>query len=411
VGLKKILLVGDGPTVYRLPETLSGNGIEITSITGPNSAFLHSRFVARSYPILGDPTQAFEAGEDQNQFLSHLENEIYDFYIYSNDRLVRQIRDSALSESVKLRVLPVRNPSAMRVIDSKVELARMLSEQGVPSLTFEVIEAHDGYGRALKFLSDGFVLKGDVGHGGSAVVLPRGRISMKTKRRVESLQFPILAQSFTPEPRLSVEVLFLDGKLKGWIFSKQILGIGKVGPSIRRRYSVPDNTEFLISLETIGRFANLNGFFNTSWFFEPKSNKYVLFELDCRPNIWHQFGRTFGVDWSAIIQEGASESQQGPNLHRAWVDLSVYPRSLAHALETVRIVEVIRWALRLPGTHEYRNRDDAAVNRQETLEVLSFMRSWITKLALAVWQIVPQALRARLTRNGVKDSIATILGL
>jgi hypothetical protein len=406
--VKRILVVGDGELVNRLPEVLFRPGVETDVASFRSSVLAKSMFVHEFFPYLVS-SQDSTWDEDNQALLEFLAESSYDLYVFSSDSLVRRVRDSPLDIDTKARVLPVRNRELMPILDSKSNLAIQCMKLGIPFPTSRVFRSAEELQHASDGLSELRVIKGDRGHGGTAVVIMKPN-ELLPWGRIHKLHWPVIVQENLEMPLVSVEALFLSGKLNAWLYSIPLKGKGKTGPSTKRLYQEPPFLDFVDSLEKISGAGNLNGFFNTSWFLDTENKKHILFELDARPNVWHKYGPKLGVDWCISILSINSE----PVEHNSQVGDSrviyAYPRHLIYGLQSLNVIDVITWLIRSRGTWDAAPLKDHAVNRWDSEQILRFWSIWYQAFVFQGWKLLPFFLKRFLTRTQTKQRIATLLG-
>lgn len=407
--LKRILIIGDGELVNRLPEILSHPLIQTDAVSNENSVLAKSIFVSSFFPFL--VTSDDLAWERNNQvFLEFLSQSKYDFYIYSSDSLARRVRDAELEIEAKIRVLPVRNAEMMSIIDSKSNLAIQCKRLGIPfpeSTIYRTIkELEDSIGRSR----DAKVLKGESGHGGKSVLLIKPH-EIVPLSKLEKFRWPILMQERLEMPLVSIEALFVCGRLSAWLYSSPLRVVGKTGPSTKRIFKEPPFLDFVESLEKIASAGNLSGFFNTSWFLDSQKSRHILFELDVRPNVWHKYGPSLGVDWRAfLLSDNLNLIDHQPKVIHLKKVIYAYPRHLIWGLQRMNLLDIFVWVFRIRGTWDLAPRKDLAVNRFNSNEIARFWRNWYQAFVFNGWKILPIAIKESLTTSKRKDDIARFLG-
>jgi hypothetical protein len=383
----KLLLVGDGDTIRRLPEVLSKATLEIQVCSYTNSVLGRSKFVSEFFPILLHASEG-DWQEKNSKFLKFLEDSDFGFYVFDSDSLIRKVRDSHISQAAKERILPIKDSRLFDLIDSKIALWKFCVEEEVPFPSSEAFDTIKSFARTLGNRDKSIVVKADRGHGGSGTVIghPENDFSIEL---INELTEPILVQEYLKQPLVAVEALFIGGVLVGWLHSIPVQSIGPTGPSTKRIFCKPESSDFVESLEKIGRTAKLHGFFNTSWFFDRGKAIHILFELDARPNAWHQFGPKLGVDWSDLIVDTRSVTDSS-SLQTAEVQpISLFPRSLIHGLRTSNLRTILSWTFRRRGTWDFANQKDEDLNFVEKKMVLDFWRKPARDFAFRFWGRLP----------------------
>jgi len=364
--IEEIILVGDGHTVSRLPEILANRGLRVRAIGPASSVLSRSRFV-NDVTLLGNKETFPGLFIKCSEFFPSSSR----LFILSDDELVSRVRESSHVDRDVLGILPFLRAPGRKIAGSKTGLAAAIIEMGIPSPETRVF---DNPAAALEFkssLTGRWCMKADEG-GGGRFIIPD--LIQHGHHGLEESWFPVLVQRWVPGPTISVEALFLDGRLAGWTYSV-LTGLVRLnGPSFCRQFRRPFAYDFLTSLDTFGSFVGGHGFFSCTFLWDGDSKQHLLIEADARPNAWHQFGPQLGVDWALKIRargqlEGLSSSSES---HRS-VEVYLWFRSVQHAVVSGSLAPLLAWWRRSPGTYEFRNRMDSLVNRWECRELRGFI--------------------------------------
>jgi hypothetical protein len=241
------------------------------------------------------------------------------------------------------------------------------------------------------------VVKGDTGAGGAAVEIVRDPDFTAPED-----WYPVVVQEFVPGIETGVEVLFVHGRLAGWLYSRVVASVVPRGPSAARRFITPPALDFVEVLESIGGFAGLHGMFNASLMWNPATNTHALFELDVRPNTWFQFARTLGVDWSALMAHaGEIASPAHPSVGSSGRVIRLYPHEIVGAIRYGNLGRLLLWCGIARGTYRTRNHADGTVNRYESRLIRLAFKDRVARLLIAVERSLPAPLARALSRWGI----------
>jgi predicted ATP-grasp superfamily ATP-dependent carboligase len=243
------------------------------------------------------------------------------------------------------------------------------------------------------------------------------KFSRETARELEEIEadwYPLVVQEFVSGTEVSLEALFRNGKLVAWLYSEMVETMGDFGPSTTRRYFMPEVRDFELVLSLLGADGGLNGMFNVAMIWSPTREAHFLFELDPRPNTWHQFGKHFGVDWveAMLGSEAITGASHAPATPASETDefIHLYPRALKHALNTRGLGGIRPWLTAAPGTWSSRNHKDHAINRYELREVIFWFSGPSIAMAAKVWQALPPWAQRILAKLGVKRAVIYLVG-
>ena len=257
----------------------------------------------------------------EEQFIKSLNG----FVVIGTDSEMRQIAEAEIDLDTKLKLLPVKNPKAFKILDSKVGFQSVVTDLQISAPRGFVIKNAMDLAN-IKIRNDiAYFLKGDKGGGGAAV----HKVSASTLHsKVRVVGYPFLIQEEVIGSDIAIEAFFVNGILRAYIYSDQLKFVSKYGPSYQRRITRPANSDFLSTLQIMGQYTGVHGFVNTSFIFNPTLGEHVLFEFDPRPNAWHFLTHLFGMNLSQALTASDSAIAQVPTIHDFRVTL--FERFLAH---------------------------------------------------------------------------------
>jgi hypothetical protein len=388
----RITFVGTGPYL-RLPEVLARPGVHITVVGNARHPLRRSRFVDRFIELdYDEEAQLAEALVARPDVVAELD----EWVIVGSDPVLRSLAISALPESDKLRILPVRAAAGLSLLGSKVGLHELSQRAGVDSPRTVVVTSAAGLAAAAEQVAGpggAVVIKADEGWGGDYV--RRWPAQPGEDDQIPAFWFPVVVQEYLAGQEADVGTLFREGRLVGWTYCHVTASTSVFGPSTLRQHRSPPSLDFVRDLDRLGEVGGLHGFFNCSLIWSPDKRRHYLFELDGRPNAWVQFGPALGVDWvrqMTAVEPGVATQQLAPGERRA---IGLYPRAVISGLERMDWSAIRPWFLALPGTWDTRNRRDRAVNALERADTVRALRHWAAMAALIGVTRVRQAVLPR----------------
>ena len=404
--INKILIIGHGYLVNRLPEVFSGETNEFSVIGTKDSPLVQSKFIHNALLVNG-----YLKGQDKalnSQVLDHLSAHFYDLVISANEEIALAIVKSNLPLDKKLSSLQVGKTEALDIVGSKLGLMRIAQQNGIRFPKSEQVDYVEQLEDSLARVGPGPIIKGDRGAGGARVVRePLDRSSSALK--IPSSWYPLIVQEFVDGPTITVDAIFHCGRLTGWTYCEFLLTTRDFGPSARRLYKNPRSFDFELALEKLGEEVGLNGPITSTWIWDEPSKAHVLIELDTRPSAWHQFLPKFGVGADQLFAAGDSVSRQR-QLDPEGFALSLYPTELRNAIINWKFGRVCRWALSRLGTWETRNKSDSAVNKFERAEIAGAWKLGLLRPLVVAWNALPIKLRESLESLGVKALLQNTFG-
>ena len=301
----KIYLIGEfGDLLRDLPAAFSDPRVKILSIGGARSALNKQDNFLEIQKL---PNKTFI----QSLLLSEdLINSIDGLVLIGSDPEMREIAQAEVKLETKLKLLPIKNPEAFKILDSKVGLQAVIQELKLSGPQGKVIRDKKELDSQRNHFKVPYLIKGDQGSGGAHV----RKVTNKQKYpKIDDIPFPFILQEEINGSEISVDAYFVNGNLKAYIYSDQITTISAFGPSYMRRIAQPPNEDFIQTLKTIGEFADAHGLVNTTFIFDTELNKHFIIEFDPRPTAWHFLAPILGIDLISMFTGTKSEIIEKPN--------------------------------------------------------------------------------------------------
>ena len=403
----RVLILGQGELVNRLPEAMASEAIEFTYAGKPTSPLARSAFVKTFVELRQEAVDVsiFKISEELGEFL---EDSHFELVVIADDAIAVGIRTSSLRLETKLRSLPVKNETGLKLIGSKVGFVEIANQLGISIPKSVIVRSSDELAKSGAKFGETYIYKGDFSGGGSQVRLSNGRKGAG-QVAIPAAWYPLVLQEFVEGTTVNIDAFFLHGRLKAWTYSNTVSESSTFGPSTTRTYIEPPTKDFLSQLQLLGAEARLHGFLNSTWIYNPLSKQHLWIEADPRPNAWHQFFPRLGIEYAEVLNSGTSDKMfTQTKMQEPGITFSLYPRQLVSGLTTLNMQPTLRWLFRAPGTWEFRNRRDAEVNSHEDISILSFPIQWVVSLLSAFWQASPKGLQRVLVDSGARR---LILGL
>lgn len=233
--------------------------------------------------------------------LPHVASKIhrhYDLIVPAGDFELKIIKDSNLTNSLKLKLLPVTQAQFFNHLCSKIELSKILKENQVVSPAFKIVNKYENIDSLAKELGYPVILKIDYSGGGAGVVklnTPYDILNIPKHFKGEKL----LLHKFIDGKLLDLSGFYQEGKLIHFSCSEFIQTNGDpFGPSILRRFdkNIFSDKNITQELSAIGHALGLNGFTNVGCVESKLDGKRYYFEVDVRPNDWINYPSYFGDD-------------------------------------------------------------------------------------------------------------------
>ncbi|MFM7549843.1 MAG: hypothetical protein ACKO8I_13445 [Cyanobacteriota bacterium] len=387
--MRRVVLIGCSEVTARLPEALAGHSLELVALGTEASPFRRSRFIDRFVSLAGPLSLegwiAALLAEDCPM------DGAADWIVHSNDALPHALATAELPARRRLALLPLRRPEGLAMVASKAGLAQLLQRHGIPTPVTRLVETPDQLAATLAGCEGPLMLKADHGSGGQQVRWHADAAALLAAPPPLAW-YPLLVQAWVAGEDCSVEALFGDGELLGLQASQPLRSRDRFGPSLSRRFLPSAPAGVTSSLQALGRAAGLHGFFNCSFRLPAEGSAPLLFEADPRPNAWHAFGPSLGLEWGGLMAAATPPARplQPRNLPGEGRPIHLFPRAPEHALRTLSWTVASPWILARPGTWDLRLRQDAAIEAWEwqTLHRALGSRVLAHPLGRLVWRLL-----------------------
>lgn len=396
--LRITLITQQSRVLFRLPEIFSAADVQLTLIARPNCELVGSPFLHCFIPLVGgqpDQDQSFVPDLLDTGYLGHSED-LGDWIIVAEDRELRLIAESDLELDILTRLLPAKNGLGRSLCDSKVGLARALTQLDIPQPPSSIATTHAELQDVLQRSDLPLVIKGDRGFGGKKI-LPVLNPRDFDITNVPTEWFPVVAQEYIDGELVSVEAQFVNGRLVGYLYSSMIKTFSSYGNSTERWFKPPPDRQAENSLAELGRSGELHGLANCSFIKHSQTGEHLLIEVDLRPNSWHQFGPKLGVDWIFLYRNPPAQPVHNEGIQR----VALYPHSLVRASRSRDFTSVWAWIVRGSGTWAMRNGRDPVVNRAELRMIYRHLLGQILKIT---WRVIPAPLKQFMEKYGIRSA-------
>jgi predicted ATP-grasp superfamily ATP-dependent carboligase len=240
--------------------------------------------------------------------LPHKESEIsghYDLIVSCSDHELKIIKDSNLSESLKLKILPVIHRDFFKHLCSKIELSKIFKKNHISSPAFKVVKKFEDINDLAKKLGYPVLLKIDYSGGGAG--------TFRLNHSVDILNIPsiyrgqnLLLQKYIDGKLLDISGFYQKGRLVHFSFSEFIeTATNPFGPSIVKKFDIDvlHNKKLIQELSAIGLALGLHGFTNVGCIESSRDSIRYYFEVDARPNDWINYPSYFGDDPAPYIRD------------------------------------------------------------------------------------------------------------
>jgi len=395
--MHNIYLISEfGYTLRNIPVAISGPQVKIYCVGGPNSK-LKKQENFREIPRRANHS-FIQSLLLEEQFIESING----FVLIGTDAEMREIAEAEINLDIKLKLLPTKNPTAFKILDSKVGFQSVATELQISAPRGFVINNIMDLENNKISNDIEYFLKGDSGGGGGAV----HKVSAGTLHsKASDMGYPFLIQEEIIGSDIAIEAFFVHGILRAYIYSDQVKSVSQYGVSYQRRIAQPKDLDFLSTLQSMGEYTGLHGFVNTSFKFSPTLGKHFLFEFDPRPNAWHFLTHLLGINLSKILIGSEAAIIEVPNVHNFRVTLLErflthmpgisHPRQLTRACKNLFDSDLV-----IMGGKK--------ITKKEMMRILIFYvpRYLLLRIAKKCFRLLPSSITTPIKRRGVTGTVA-----
>jgi len=298
--LNALLIGRDHSLAWALPQLLTRAGFCVDSIN--SSPIMEKCKFLRSCHVIS-PHQLF-----RSTILNKMKEQNYDWIIVTDDGTLKEIVESDLSLTDKLKLLPVQKEENFIHLHSKIGLSKVFASKGINTPLFSI--AHNVTEALAEADQVGYPLlvKIDSSAGGAGV------FEVNNPSELQSLNSkifdqPVLIQQMISGAEWDLSALYFKGNLIHFNCAKIEKRCSKFGiSSVRTYYPLSRVDEQIFhELAHIGKALGIHGFTNISCI-QSQARRFY-FEVDVRPNVWVEFPRFFREDPAIRIREWFSHKK------------------------------------------------------------------------------------------------------
>ncbi|WP_306481079.1 hypothetical protein [Limnobacter sp.] len=291
------LIIGHNANLLRaLPRLLARAGFQVDAITTST----------QFKPAV--PVRNLKVVCDKNELLAQAAVQVtrgYDLVVIGDDRALRDIVQSDLSDDIKLKLLPVCGTENFAHIGTKIGLSQLLVENGITTPDFWIVSDHDALVSFLELTPHTVMIKIDMSGGGAGVFKfePGNNIDVLLQNQIT---FPVLVQRYIEGDLIDLSGVYQNGTLVHFSYSslEEVLS-NPFGVSSVRTYTQLGCVKESVfnDLRKLGRALGAHGFVNIACLRSAEDGNYYFVEADMRPTVWVEYSSYLGDDPARAIQD------------------------------------------------------------------------------------------------------------
>ncbi len=225
----------------------------------------------------------------------------YNLIVVCDDESLNDIKNANIAIEDKIKLLPITKIENLEHIYSKIGLSKILQENKINTPNFGVANNLSEAISEAEKIGFPILIKVDKSSGGSNV-FECNNIHDIMKIKAEKFNEPTLIQKKIEGELVDLSAFFLDEKLIYFNYSTFETCCYKFGPSVTRKYKQLSEVDIKIfeELSMLAKALGANGFASITCI--EKNNERYYFEADMRPNVWFDFGKFIGNNFSTKLE-------------------------------------------------------------------------------------------------------------
>lgn len=294
----RVLLISlvNWDSLIEIPVLLSKGGCSVDIFCVKDSWAIQNKF----------HNKWIEAPADEATFVDRTlelvakEGHNYDWIIPGDDIIIRLLNDRITDEALFYKIMPITKIENRELLGSKAGFSNLCNKFGIKTPRYLIYDESMTPASIGSYMGYPFLMKVDKSEGGFGIFMCDDEASFmenfaKVKNR-ENLVFQQFIQGYD----INVEVLYRNGELMVYNYSRTLKIMGKFGVSTQRLFYT--NKEVERELIKIGHDLGVSGFGNVVFMYSEPEQTHYLIEVDVRPNAWMYYGRFTGNDFSEAVR-------------------------------------------------------------------------------------------------------------
>lgn len=318
--------------VCELPRLFKRGGYRVTVLGISHWSLSNATYIDEFIEGFSEPCELIE------QAAELIQGRKFTFTILSNDALIWALLDSKMDSAIKAKLYPITNLSYVSALDGKVGAAALWQELKIAAPPSKVAYST---GEAISIAKQfGFPVMLKISRSGGG----RGVFQCNSAEDIQNvaIEAPFLVEKHMEGDLMSVEALFLNGRLVAYSCSLVLYSPEPFAPSLERQFIPCSEVEPI--LQTLGEKLEMSCLVNVS--FLRRNDQLYLFELDFRPNRWVRHSELVGVDWSLALRDPEAPLQRPQRTK----NLRVFPADFIDAVKSKNMDRILYWILNRNGS-------------------------------------------------------------
>jgi predicted ATP-grasp superfamily ATP-dependent carboligase len=248
-----------------------------------------------------------EASEDQATFVDQILTYVgvnggdYDWIIPGDDIIIRLLNERISDEKTFYKILPLTKIENRELLGSKAGFSSLCTKYNIKTPRYLIYHDTMTPQQIGDYMKYPFLMKVDKSEGGFGVFMCSDEAELVKNLAGVTNKENLVFQQFIQGYDINVEVLYREGQLMVYNYSRTLKIMGKFGVSTERLFY--QHRQLEPELIRMGKDLGLNGFGNVVFMFSEPEQTHYLIEVDVRPNAWMYYGKFTGNNFSEAIKK------------------------------------------------------------------------------------------------------------
>jgi predicted ATP-grasp superfamily ATP-dependent carboligase len=301
-----------------------------------------------------------EGPEGEEPFINQLLQYIttngseYDWIIPGDDAIIRLLNERIDNESDFYKILPLTKIENRELLGSKAGFSKLCKKYNITTPKYLIYTPNSTPNQIGGYMSYPLLMKLDKSEGGFGVFLCENETDLAKKLTTTVNKENLVFQQFIKGYDVNVEVLYKNGKLLVYSYSRTLTIMGKFGVSTQRLFY--QNPEIEPELIKMGENLGLNGFGNVVFMYSEAESKHYLIEIDVRPNAWMNYGKYMGNDFSEGVRNiinGSLRLVKPADTTKQPLKISLYKKDVYRCILEKDFKGLLAWLTNKEGRWRY----------------------------------------------------------
>ena len=359
----KVLIISyaNWDSLMEIPAMLKNGGCTVDVYSAKDSWALQNKFYDKWIP----------ASDDTNIFLKELfelvnnKGSEYSWIIPGDDLIMRLLNDTITDEQLFYKMMPLSKIENRVLLGSKAGFSELCSKYDISTPRYLVYDQSLNAKKIGDYIGYPLMMKTDKSEAGAGVFLCENEASLAEHINSIADKTNLVFQQYITGYDINMEVLYKNGELMVYSYSRVLTILGKFGLSTRRLFYYNQAVE--AELVKAGRSLGISGFASVAFMYSEKENKHYLIEIDVRPNSWVFYGQFLGNDFSEGVRRIAKGDLRlvvpDAEMQKKQIKISHYKKDMAKCIVEKDIKGVWYWVSNQEHSWDYIPRYDKKLLR------------------------------------------------